>query len=122
MKLWSSLTSSSNIAVKGYIKANFDQRDDFLDAGARFDRKAGHWYIPEDADLTAFEDFTSGFVLSDGKNHTLSSKLPDLDAASLKNRLGAFAAESRPETQGKQGYQMTPLRPLRGKKERGLWD
>ena len=105
---------------QGYIEATFDDRDKLLDAGARFDSKVGHWYIPKRADLEEFKDFTTGFVLSDGKYHTMSHHLPSLDAKSLTERFGAPPTpEPKKQTSG---YKTKPITKLRGKKQRGLWD
>ena len=109
--------------AQGYIEGRYEQKDDLLDVGARFDKKLGYWYIPNDAKIKDFKDFKTGFVLSDGKYHTMSHYLPDLDVETLQQRLGTFDAKIQPQLFAwKLTYTTVPLRPLRGKKERGLWD
>ena len=116
----------SNFNVKleyrdqGYIDATFEDKDKLLDGGARFDGKAGHWYIPKGADLEDFKGFKTGFVLSDGKYHTMSHNLPGLDQDTLKAKFGEPPTpEPKKQTSG---YKTKPITRLKGKKERGLWD
>ena len=105
---------------QGYIEASFDDKDKLLDGGARFDGKVGHWYIPKGADPKDFKDFKVGFVLSDGKYHTMSHNLPGLDADNLKTRFGEPPTTS-PKKQTS-SYKTKPITRLKGKKQRDLWD
>ncbi|NQY83079.1 MAG: hypothetical protein HRT36_08810 [Alphaproteobacteria bacterium] len=89
---------------QGYLEADFEQRDFLLDHAARFDRKLGHWYIPNNVDAKPFKDIPQGFILTDGKYHIPSHKLPGLDAESLQQTFGLWKTTSPPPSKANKGY------------------